>query len=679
MKRAGDKDGADTAKTKYVENKKSAGDKSSVWFYFLRATDGSTAKCKQCNRILKAAGSSTSSLRNHLRSKHSIDLKENTKSTTEPIPSTSAVDPYVFKGNEDTQTDPSKPKKHKITHFFTKLHSVENVVSKMAALDGLPFKTFCSSEELRKLFSKSGYKLPSSPNSIKNMVIKANDELRNSIIKELEELKSDGVRFAITLDEWTSNRNRRYINVNLFSPYFSDNAGYKNLGLVRISAKGTAQHCLECLKKKLSNFRLSLDEDVICLTTDGANVMLALGRAARANQQLCLAHGIQLGIIDVLYKKTTEVTRAPGESSENEEEDSDNSENSDDEDGGFQFDVRVYRRNLVQTLFYKDIIEKVRYVSKMFRKSPTKNDILSKYVMADHDNKDLKLILDCKTRWSSMADMITRFLKIKDSVSKALIDLKSDIQFNDAELLILTELADSLAVIKATVEVLCQRDANLITAVTAIKFMLKKLQEDSSSIGTQLANSLESRIKQRLTNLTGILLYLHSPTTYYKDLLDGVNDPIALDNEQIRSYIVNIINKHFSTTTPTATTTQENENVEQSHTVVNIPRSIKDQLGQEIKKALKQHTSTNPTSPSTELDLETKIRVEMALYDSGGKMGEHLTKVYKALKSIPPTSVESERAFSSAGLMCNKIRSTLNDDSLDALVSLRSFYQSKKY
>lgn len=67
-------------------------------------------------------------------------------------------------------------------------------------------------------------------------------------------------------------------------------------------------------------------------------------------------------------------------------------------------------------------------------------------------NKDLKPIPDYKTRWSSMADMI--IFKIKDAVSKALIDLKSNIQFNDSELLILAELADSLAVIKATVEAL---------------------------------------------------------------------------------------------------------------------------------------------------------------------------------------------------------------------------------
>lgn len=58
----------------------------------------------------------------------------------------------------------------------------------MAALDGLPFKTFCTSEELRKLFQNSGYKLPSSANAIKDIVLKANNEIpsndkRNSRVK----------------------------------------------------------------------------------------------------------------------------------------------------------------------------------------------------------------------------------------------------------------------------------------------------------------------------------------------------------------------------------------------------------------------------------------------------------------------------------------------------------------
>lgn len=38
---------------KYVENTRSADDKSSVWHYFWKASDKNTANCKSCHQILK--------------------------------------------------------------------------------------------------------------------------------------------------------------------------------------------------------------------------------------------------------------------------------------------------------------------------------------------------------------------------------------------------------------------------------------------------------------------------------------------------------------------------------------------------------------------------------------------------------------------------------------------------
>lgn len=301
----------------------------------------------------------------------------------------------------------------------------------------------------------------------------------------------------------------------------------------------------------------------------------------------------------------------------------------------------------------------------MFRKSPIKNDILVKYVLLEEGKKELGLLLDCKTRWSSMGDMITRFLKLKDSVSKALIDLKSEIRFSDAEIQNLTELSESLAIIKTSVEALCQRDANLITAVTAIKFMLKKLWQDYYTISNQLADSIETRMIQRWYFI--YLFYLQNPTSYYRDLHTDINNAIALDNDQIRSTIISIINKNYAI--------EDIEPEPRNIRAIDLSLDLKDQLGLEIREALQP---TLNAADSSRLDLETRVRVEMALYDEGGHMGHNLKKVYQALKSIPPTSVESERIFSAAGLICNKIRSSLGDDSLNALVSLRSHYQNKK-
>jgi len=50
----------------------------------------------------------------------------------------------------------------------------------------------------------------------------------------------------------------------------------------------------------------------------------------------------------------------------------------------------------------------------------------------------------------------------------------------------------------------------------------------------------------------------------------------------------------------------------------------------------------------------------MSIFEGGGTRGLVLEGAYKALLAIPPTSVESERAFSAAGYLCSKIRSRIN-------------------
>lgn len=48
---------------------------------------------------------------------------------------------------------------------------------------------------------------------------------------------------------------------------------------------------------------LNLKQDIVSIATDGASVMTKVGRCIEAEQQLCYAHGVQLAVLDVLYKK----------------------------------------------------------------------------------------------------------------------------------------------------------------------------------------------------------------------------------------------------------------------------------------------------------------------------------------------------------------------------------------
>jgi hypothetical protein len=68
----------------------------------------------------------------------------------------------------------------------------------------------------------------------------------------------------------------------------------------------------------------------------------------------------------------------------------------------------------------------------------------------------------------------------------------------------------------------------------------------------------------------------------------------------------------------------------------------------------------------------------MTLFEASKTRPVNLEKLFRALKSIPPTSVESERAFSSQGRFANKIRNRLNPETLDALSFLRQYFIKNK-
>jgi len=114
------------------------------------------------------------------------------------------------------------------------------------------------------------------------------------MMSELVSQKKQGVRFSVSFDEWTSNRSRRYMNISVHE----SSERFWNLGLSSMPAS----KCVELLKKKLQANSLSLEDDIVCIVTDGASVMKKLGKLILPEQQLCYAHGVQLAVLDVLYK-----------------------------------------------------------------------------------------------------------------------------------------------------------------------------------------------------------------------------------------------------------------------------------------------------------------------------------------------------------------------------------------
>ncbi|CAH0560625.1 unnamed protein product [Brassicogethes aeneus] len=332
--------------------KRKANESDSVWFYFLIEKDsGQTAKCRRWQAILKTKGGSTKGLITHLKV-HKIDLLDKRLNQSQDGPSAGTSKMVEVVGNNP----PSKQKK-KYFLVYKNDKSFEAIVARMTAVDGLPFSIFINSSDLRQLLKARGFHVPKSRYTIKTNVMRYFEKNRNNTVEEIYQLKTKG--------------------------------------LVRLKNSLTATAIVEYLEKRLLAFQLNLSKDIVAVTTDGASTMVKVGKLITPMQQLCFAHGIQLAVIDVLYKKDGPVP--PPTSSTYFKEDPNFSDSEAEieyedceETGNMDMNDRIEvceNNDFLELSNDHDLyilISRIRKTSRMFRKSPTKNDLLQKQIRNDH-------------------------------------------------------------------------------------------------------------------------------------------------------------------------------------------------------------------------------------------------------------------------------------------------------
>ena len=76
-------------------------------------------------------------------------------------------------------------------------------------------------------------------------------------------------------------------------------------------------------------------------------------------------------------------------------------------------------------------------------------------------------------------------------------------------------------------------------------------------------------------------------------------------------------------------------------------------------------------SPPSDADrqLQAAIKTEMVLFATTGHRGRCLQQAFDYLMTVPATSVEAERAFSAAGILCSRLPSSLGDNTWTPSVS----------
>ena len=269
---------------------------------------------------------------------------------------------------------------------------------KQASIDGNSLNQIVSSQTNRELFAKNGWKIPQSPQTLKTMIIKWIEKVKELIKEDLTAAKVNGNFFSISIDEWTSVANIRYMNVFLTLPDKS-----YNLGVIELKGSMTAENLKYHLEKKLEEFCLELNS-LVGITSDGASVMLKLQSSCQCLTQICIAHGFHLSVKDTLLSDDRLEFQTESDCCED-----------DDDDNGIMYITK-----------YNDAIKKMTKIINTFSHSALLQEKLKEYRESEGKSK-LQFIKAVKTRWNSLYLAIERFIILHPQVMKISIDIQSKV------------------------------------------------------------------------------------------------------------------------------------------------------------------------------------------------------------------------------------------------------------
>lgn len=356
-------------------------------------------------------------------------------------------------------------------------------------------------------------------------------------------------------------------------------------------------------------------------------------------------------------------------SSEESDCDDEDDSNSTDEDT----DGATCHRELHSSI--NPIVNKIRNIVRWFRKSPVRNEVLQKYVREER-GQELMLVLDCKTRWNSLCDMLDRFDTLKAAVHKAIIDIgdKRIKMIDDYEYATIPRLIRCLRILKLGAEALCRRESGLLEAGAALTFILDALVKEDSAIARKLSDALKQRIIQRQSRAAKVLQTLHNKMSADRDW--KYIFPSA-SRKEVQDLVVNMVGRmggqmHASEVVVDA----EAMDVDDPQPAQSL-QSMLQQALDKIRVPEPDHSSSASRLSLSNPSLMTKaIRKELENLPASGRTGM-IALSYSWLKDIVPTSVESERVFSTVGNIVTKVRSSLGDEAVDALCFLKCYYRGR--
>ena len=638
---------------------------SNIWDNFTRSDDKLKATCNICQAVLACRNYGTSSLIYHMKHKHGKDQQ-----VDKPSPSTSA-------------------KRQKVLPFRLKPKvTQEELYAELVTYDNVPPRVCAKSSFIRTGMKLRGFKEVTSATTVAAKVKAFDTVVRHQLKEKLAGLIEEGQRMSLTTDEYTATNNKRYLTITLH--YTAED--YDNLGMVRVFGSQTSKTLKDLIEKKLHEFGINWNHIVAC-TTDGASVMVRMGNLMLPLHGVCLSHAIHLAVSHVLYQKPTslEVLRDDVTATGSLTEEGVNAEENSD-DGDVELDecvdvVNPQEGNEEEVLQFKEEIEtavkKVRKMVKKIRRSPVKSDFLrAKCVEAGETITTL--ILDCRTRWNSLADMLERYIKLHATVARVLeeYDYPTRLQLTSSELDIIKHVSGALQLVKVAASYLSDRKVNLMTADTIISETISALNSKNTCFPMQLAEHLSVRYEQRkMTNALQLMRYLDGRQTQEESSTLTLSIQRFATMLSTRLFGVSVLeveppSQRNDNTGGDSSDTDDVTIVESENTQEADIDALS--FAEMLNKKLNETYCESAQSASSASASQTPCFEEFKLFVKTGEKTEKLKKLEAALYTIQASSVESERAFSAAGLFLTKLRCRMSDATFDRYCFLKAYFKKRK-
>jgi hypothetical protein len=262
-----------------------------------------------------------------------------------------------------------------------------------------------------------------------------------------------------------------------------------------------------------------------------------------------------------------------------------------------------------------------------------------------------------------------------------MIDLNLDIEISNNDIKILSSLRDSLLPIELVVKSLCQRDATLLSANAVVDFAINELRVlgEDNQYALKLCQCLQNRVAQReRSDLLLVLRFLQTGKTHSSTDFNAVKYTLVHICKKLHLLTVSgtsgndvddVKSKHADNEDAGDSGSTSNDNISE-------PKASMSNRLQSVLRASKEQPLF--TQDSANDSAEFVIGREMDIFRTTFQKGALLQKLQNALNSIPPTSVEAERAFSAAGNFVNKLRTRLSDKTLSKICMLRQHFLSQK-